>query len=80
MPMIDADFERWAERNVCPCGSGLYKLPLMDAQNIFCCYFCDVCEKEKKAKYRPEILTGYDQSDVDEPIEPEDPDEWGSRG
>lgn len=24
------------------------------------------------SKYRPEILTGYDQSDVDEPIEPLD--------
>ena len=75
MPMLDAEYETQADRDSCPCGSGLYKMPLMDAQNIFCCYVCDLCEEEKKARYRPEILTGYDQSDVDEPIEP-DGDDW----
>lgn len=40
-----------------------------DAQGIELCRVCEKCEKEKLAKYRPEILTGYDQSDVDEPIE-----------
>lgn len=43
-----------------------------DAQGIELCRVCERCEREKLAKYRPEILTGYDQSDVDEPIEPEE--------
>jgi hypothetical protein len=42
-----------------------------DAQGIELCRICHRCEREKLAKYRPEMLTGYDQSDVDEPIEPE---------
>jgi hypothetical protein len=33
---------------------------------------CDDCREEKLSRYRPEILTGYDQSDVDEQIEPDD--------
>jgi hypothetical protein len=40
-----------------------------DAQGIPLCRVCDRCRDEKLARYRPEILTGYDQSDVDEPIE-----------
>lgn len=40
-----------------------------DAQGIPLCKVCSVCEDEKLSHYRPEILTGYDQSDVDEPIE-----------
>jgi hypothetical protein len=43
-----------------------------DAQGIPLCRVCDVCEKQKLSRYRPEILSGYDQSDVDEPIEAED--------
>ena len=42
-----------------------------DAQGIFLERVCDKCVKAKLAKYRPEILSGYDHSDVDEPIEPE---------
>lgn len=42
-----------------------------DAQGIPLCRVCSRCEKQKLAKYRPEILSGYDQSDVDEPIEAE---------
>ncbi len=42
-----------------------------DAQGIPLCKACDHCIKEKLKGYRPEILTGYDQSDVDEPIEPD---------
>jgi len=30
------------------------------------------CEDAKLARYRPEILTGYTQADVDEPIEEAD--------
>ena len=53
--------------------------PLIDAQGIFLDYVCDECEAAKRSKYRPEVLTGYTQADVDawgygETIEPED--EW----
>ena len=40
-----------------------------DAQGIPLCRVCDECEDEKLKPYRPEILTGYTQADVDEPIE-----------
>ena len=43
-----------------------------DAQGITLCRVCDECIDAKLARYRPEILSGYDQRDVDEPIEPED--------
>lgn len=42
-----------------------------DAQGIPLCKVCDDCREEKLRRYRPEILSGYDQSDVDEPIEEE---------
>ncbi len=45
--------------------------PEYDAQGIYLCRVCDVCEREKLSGYRPEILTGYTQADVDEPIEPD---------
>jgi hypothetical protein len=44
---------------------------LKDAQGIELCRVCDKCKEEKLARYRPEILAGYNQSDVDEPIEDE---------
>jgi hypothetical protein len=40
-----------------------------DAQGIPLCRVCPVCEDAKLSRYRPEILTGYSQADVDEPIE-----------
>lgn len=40
-----------------------------DAQGIPLCRVCDECEAEKLARFRPEILSGYDQNDVNEPIE-----------
>lgn len=43
-----------------------------DARGIYLCKVCEHCEEERLGGYRPEILTGYDQSDVTEPIEPED--------
>jgi hypothetical protein len=43
-----------------------------DARGIPLCRVCDTCRRQKLSRYRPEILTGYDQNDVDEPIEPED--------
>lgn len=43
-----------------------------DAQGIPLCRVCDLCQDQKLSRYRPEILTGYDQRDMCEPIEPED--------
>ena len=40
-----------------------------DAQGIELFRVCDRCEREKLARFNTWILTGYDQSDVDEPIE-----------
>jgi hypothetical protein len=40
-----------------------------DAQGIPLCRVCDKCVDKKLSRYRPEILTGYTQADVDEPIE-----------
>lgn len=40
-----------------------------DAQGIPLCRVCDKCVDEKLSRYRPEILTGYTQADIDEPIE-----------
>jgi hypothetical protein len=55
----------------CPCGSGKPREEQYDAQGIFLCYTCVDCEKVELSRYRPEILTGYTQADVDEPIEPD---------
>jgi peptide methionine sulfoxide reductase MsrB len=46
-----------------------------DAQGIYLCRVCEECVEAKLARYRPEILSGYTQADVDEPIEA---DEWAS--
>ena len=56
----------------CPCGSGKPSWWEHDAQGIPLARVCDACQEEKLSGYRPEILTGYDQSDVDEPIEPDE--------
>lgn len=42
-----------------------------DAQGIPLRRVCSTCRKAKMSRYRPEILRGYSQADVDEPIEPE---------
>jgi hypothetical protein len=42
-----------------------------DAQGIPLCRVCNKCRKAKLLRYRPKIRSGYDQSDVDEPIEPD---------
>jgi hypothetical protein len=47
-----------------------------DAKGIYLCRVCDTCVKEKLSGYRPEILRGYTQVDVDESIEPDYPEEW----
>jgi hypothetical protein len=53
----------------CNCGSGLDSWWAKDAQGIELCRVCDRCEASKLERYRPEILSWYDQGDVDEPIE-----------
>lgn len=40
-----------------------------DAQGIYLCRVCSVCQEAKLSRYRPCILSGYTQADVDEPIE-----------
>lgn len=45
---------------------------LLDGRGIYLCRVCTKCEREKRRRYRPEILKPYTQADVDEPIEPED--------
>lgn len=45
---------------------------LRDCHGIELCRVCDACEPEKRKHYRPEVFSGYDQSDIDELIEPED--------
>jgi len=47
-----------------------------DAQGIPLCRVCHHCRDQKLSRYRPEILSGYDQSDVDEPIEPDYPTDF----
>jgi len=56
----------------CPCGSGKPSQWQFDYRGIELCRTCDDCHSEKMSRYRDEILNGYDQSDVDEPIEPPD--------
>jgi hypothetical protein len=55
--------EHWCERSE--------SWPEYDAQGIYLCRVCPDCEAVKLSGYRPEILTGYTQADVDEPIEPD---------
>jgi hypothetical protein len=55
----------------CNCGSGNASWWAYDAQGIELCRVCDACEKEKLSRYRPCILEGYTQEDVNEPIDPE---------
>ena len=42
-----------------------------DAQGVFLCRACSKCRAEKLRPFRREILDGYNQADVDEPIEPQ---------
>jgi hypothetical protein len=54
----------------CPCGSGFRRRELVDAKGYFCTFYCDKCEKEKRAKFRPEIFTDsnyYTEPGEDDP-------------
>jgi hypothetical protein len=57
---------------LCNCGSGKDSYWENDAQGIPVFRACSECLETKWSNYRPCIRYGYDQSDVDEPIEPED--------
>jgi len=62
------------DQHVCPPSESWYEY---DAQRIPLCRVCAKCRATKLAGYRPEILQGYTQADVDEPIDSEDGDrEW----
>lgn len=52
----------------CPCGSGLMSQWQRDARGIELCRTCPVCNDEKMAGYRPEVLTKANY-DADEDIE-----------
>lgn len=41
-----------------------------DGRGIPLCRVCEKCVDAKLSKYKPEIIQGYGQDDVDEPIEP----------
>jgi hypothetical protein len=53
---------------LCSCGSGEVRRELRDARGIFCTYVCDRCERQQRAKYRPDIFTDANYW-TDEPVE-----------
>jgi hypothetical protein len=53
----------------CPCGSGEYPQAQHDGYNIFLCYTCPRCHREKMSHYRHDI---HDRYECDEPVESED--------
>ena len=58
---------------LCICGSGKESEEVLDAQGIYLTRACPTCYAERVTRrFRPEILSGYTQADVGEPIEPED--------
>lgn len=56
---------------ICNCGSGLESRWEYDAQGIEITRACSKCISQKLSAYRPEILSGYTQADIDEPIDNE---------
>jgi hypothetical protein len=50
----------------CTCGSGLPRREIKDGYGTFMCFVCGKCEKERVAKFLPDI---FDQYDADEDIE-----------
>jgi len=57
---------------LCPCGSKRESEWAYDAQGIPLCRVCPSCREKKLSVYREEILEGYGQQDVDEPIDGEE--------
>ena len=52
---------------ICPDGD-----PVYDFQGIYITKVCDKCRVAKLSGYKPEVLSGYTQADIDEDIEPEE--------
>lgn len=52
----------------CTCGSGEPRRELVDARGIFCTFVCDSCERQKRAKFRPDIFTDSNYW-TDEPVD-----------
>ena len=46
-----------ADNRPCPCNSGKPSWWENDARGIPLCRVCESCEKEKLARYRPDVLT-----------------------
>lgn len=81
-----ADALGWEERNMfeerlfrvarnymlCSCGSRKESSWAYDAQGIPLCRVCPSCRTKRLSVYREEILEGYGQQDVDEPIDGEE--------
>lgn len=44
----------------CPCGSKEWPEAQHDGHGIFLCYTCSKCEREKMARYRPDIRSRYE--------------------
>jgi hypothetical protein len=55
---------------ICDCGSGLESEWYYDARCIPLCRACKTCWKQKRLRYRPEVLTDPNY-EADEPIEPD---------
>ena len=47
----------WLHTRACPCGSGNQRRELYDAKGYFVTFYCSKCEKEKRAKFNPDIFT-----------------------
>lgn len=54
---------------LCLCGSRFPRKELRDGYGIFLTFACTMCEKDKLAEFRPDIMERYS---TDEPIEAED--------
>jgi hypothetical protein len=58
------------DRPPCDHPDGSYEL--LDGNGIYLARVCSRCHVQTLLKYREDILRGYSQADVDEPIEPEE--------
>lgn len=56
------------KQRTCPCGSGECRTEQHDARGIFLCFTCSKCEREKLARFRPDVLTDLNYWH-DEPID-----------
>ena len=62
---------RGGRLSIQPAAEGGNALPVHAEHGIPLCRVCDRCRDEKLRGYNPWVLTGYNQGDVDEPIEPD---------